>query len=133
MKDKCSKFNSCGAPLCPLDEESLKYGIFYPDEEICTKRPFPLWIKAQRKITKRCKDKDKYFSYEMLNRLSQVRIGTIGLDPDRDEKPQLKRWLRTHPKREKRKLTEEKKRKLREFLQKAREKKRGYSPKIKWQ
>lgn len=129
MREDCKKFNYCSAPLCPLDEESLRDGLWYPDEEICTTQPYPNWIKTQRKIARRCKDKDKYFTYEMLDRNCVMGKGMVGLDPDRDEKPQLKRWLRIHP--PKRKLSEEEKEELRKMGVEARKKLAFYREKLK--
>ncbi len=33
--EKCRHFEECNAPICPIDEESIKSAIWYPDEEIC--------------------------------------------------------------------------------------------------
>jgi len=54
-------FDSCNAPLCPLDEEGLKKAVWYPDEEICRRRGlnYP-WLKTQKKIAKRAKHSDRY-------------------------------------------------------------------------
>ena len=49
LKDECKKYDSCNAPLCPYDSESIESGCWYPDEEICTKKKFD-WIKMQNKI-----------------------------------------------------------------------------------
>jgi hypothetical protein len=96
----CKYFDEgCSAPLCPLDLESLNCGRWYPDEEICKNREFtnPTWIKNQKKIAKRARDKEKYFTIEMLNRNCAIAKGIVGLDPDRAEEPQLKEWLKKHP------------------------------------
>lgn len=42
--DNCKKFESCEAPLCPMDERSLKHGIWYPDEDICNLRIFRFYL-----------------------------------------------------------------------------------------
>jgi len=55
----------------------------------------------------------------MLARLSRVYPGTIGLDPDRDEKSQLASWLKHHPKREKRTYTKEQLQVMRNRIKKA--------------
>lgn len=55
----------------------------------------------------------------MLARLSIVYAGTIGLDPDKDEGPQLARWLKHHPKREKRVYSEDQLQAMRSHLKKA--------------
>ena len=49
----CGLYETCIAPLCPLDQDSLN-GIWYPDEEICRSRThgnLP-WIRTQRKIAR---------------------------------------------------------------------------------
>jgi len=123
MRKECRYYDDCSAPFCPLDPESLKHGIWYPDEEICQKHSVPDWVRVQRKIAKKTSDVDKYFTFEMLARIYKVTKGIVGLDPDKDEKPQLKRWLEKHPPKSsvKKELTEEEKAVLRERIRKARE------------
>ena len=96
---QCKRFDTCNAPLCPLDEQSLKHSIWYPDEEICRAKLFSAlpWIKAQRKIAKRASRMDRYFTLQMLKRNCIIKKGIEGLDPDLDEALQLKRWLKAHP------------------------------------
>jgi len=109
MREECSNFDICSAPLCPLDKDSLENGIWYPDEEICRKRNAPMWVKAQRKIVKKTKDKDKYFTYEMLNRNCKIVSGI------------LRNWLAHH--KPKRQFSEEEKQEIRERLKQGRAKK----------
>jgi hypothetical protein len=47
----CLLFESCHAPLCPLDPVSMK-GVWYADEEVCRSRSYTAlpWIRSQRKI-----------------------------------------------------------------------------------
>jgi len=99
--DKCPRFNNCNAPLCPLDRESLEFGIWYPDEEICQNRNFSKlrWIRNQKKILKVNAPKDRYFSFTMLKRKCVIGKKMQGLDPDEPEGPQLERWLKQHPER----------------------------------
>lgn len=103
---ECKSFDTCSAPLCPLDPESLQCGVWFSTEEICRNREYGKlnWIKMQRKIARKTKD-DGYFTLEMLNRNCVVGKGMQGLDPDKTEEMQLKRWLKTHP--EKRKWSDE--------------------------
>ena len=121
MREGCLNFDTCSAPLCPLDKDSLENGIWYPDEEICRKRNAPAWVKAQRKIVKKTKDNDKYFTYEMLNRNCKIVSGIVGLDPDKSEEPQLRNWLAHH--KPKRQFSEEEKQEIRERLKQGRAKK----------
>ena len=54
MNDKCSSFEKCSAPLCPLDKD-LSCRLWYHDEPICNGRPGSgrRWIAKQRSIQKR--------------------------------------------------------------------------------
>ena len=110
----CTLFESCFAPLCPLDPASLK-GIWYADEEICRSRTYASlpWIRGQRKIGR--VGARGYFTLEMLQRNCIVKKGIAGLDPDAVEEPQLQRWLADHP--ERRGMSEEKKAALRQRAQ----------------
>jgi len=98
-RQECKKYDQCSAPLCPLDSSSLENGIWYPDEEICLSRKHSglLWVKNQKKITKKAKTQDKYFNLKMLDRPFVIRQGIEGLDPDQPEHLQLTRWLKQHP------------------------------------
>ena len=96
----CTLFESCLAPLCPLDPVSLK-GIWYPDEEICRSRSQGgrPWIRAQRRLAKVAGSGAGYFTLEMLSRLVVVRKGITGLDPDLPEEVQLRAWFQKRPER----------------------------------
>jgi len=97
--DQCRYFDYCSATLCPLDPEYLKIGIWYPDEEICRLKTVPNWVKIQKKISKRTKDNNKYYTYKMLNQNCKICRGILGLNPDKPEEPQLEEedWLKKHP------------------------------------
>ena len=95
--NQCRYFDYCEAPLCPLDEKHLKIGIWYPNEEICRLKKSPGWIKRQKKVAKKAKDRNKYFTHQMLNHNFIVRGGIEGLDPDQIEEVQLERWFKKHP------------------------------------
>jgi hypothetical protein len=84
MKVNCPKFEDCSAPLCPLDESSLKNGVWYPGEEICKARRLqnPDWIRRQKAIVKARAASDKYFTVAMLQAIKQVRRGVEGINPD---------------------------------------------------
>jgi len=96
----CTLFESCLAPLCPLDPASLK-GIWYPDEEICRSRSQAgrPWIRSQRRIGKVAGHNAGYFTIEMLSRLVVIRKGITGLDPDLSEEAQLRAWFLKRPER----------------------------------
>ena len=94
---QCRHFNYCSASLCPIDPEHLKVRIWYSDEEICRLKSVPNWVKIQKKIAKKTKDKNTYYNYEMLNRNCKVGTGMTGLNPDRPKELQLIAWLNKHP------------------------------------
>lgn len=102
----CSFLNKCNAPICPLDENSIMDGLWYPDEEICKKRFNLVWIKNQKKVKKKAKNKEKYFTVSMLNRNIIIKTGILGLDYNASYEDECK-WIDKHP--EKRILTEEEK------------------------
>lgn len=117
LMKECNSYLKCSAPLCPLDE-NIEEARFFPVEEICTQYNYA-WIRTQRKIAKKTKDATKYFTLKMFKRNCQIKTGIKGLDPDREESPQLKIWMRKHP--EKKKMSDEKKQELREKMKKVRE------------
>lgn len=80
----CPKFEDCSAPLCPLEKNSLKNGVWYADEEICRRKDFQGldWIKRQRAITRLGASPDRYWTIGMLKVIRQVRRGIEGIDPD---------------------------------------------------
>ncbi|MBW1711517.1 MAG: hypothetical protein JRJ73_16950 [Deltaproteobacteria bacterium] len=97
---ECKRYDTCNAPLCPFDDQSLKHGIWYPDEEICGMRTHATlpWIQNQKKLVKKTGRADRYFNHQMLERNCIIRKGIEGLDPDQaEEQYQLKKWLKAHP------------------------------------
>jgi len=98
--------------------------MWFPDEPICATEgmstDYP-WLQTQKKIAKKTRNQDRYFTGKMVQRNCVVRSGLVGLDPNRDEKPQLDRWFRDHPEKKKRReLTEEEKVIFRERMKKGR-------------
>lgn len=119
-RQNCPSFTRCSASLCPFDP-NIKERMWYPDEPVCVRAGMSSehrWIKTQKKIARKCKNKEKYFTQPMLERLSIVYRGTVGINPERDEESQFKVWFKGHPKREKKKISEEGLKKLREGLRK---------------
>ena len=114
--DQCRHFDYCSASLCPLDPEHLKTRIWYSDEEVCRLKSVPNWVKIQKKIVKKTKDKNTYYTYEMLNRNCKVGTGMTGLNPDKPEELQLIAWLEKHP--QKKAISEKQKKLLIEALKK---------------
>jgi hypothetical protein len=87
--------------MCPLDKESLEHGVWYPSEEICNIQGFSTkypWILRQRKIARKVRNKDTYFTHVMLNRSFRITAALEGLDPDKENTTeQLSRWYKKHP------------------------------------
>jgi len=88
----CSLYESCNAPLCPLDQTSLN-GIWYSDEESCRSRTHGSlpWIQAQRKLARVAAT--GFFTVEMMTSLAVIRKGITGLDPNASKQEQLRSWL----------------------------------------
>ena len=81
-KIDCPNFDDCSAPLCPVDDGSIRNGIWYPDEEICRKRSVIGWVRKQKAIVKKKPPLDRFFTVAMVEALRQVRKGIEGLNPD---------------------------------------------------
>jgi Holliday junction resolvase RusA-like endonuclease len=96
----CALYETCLAPLCPLDRSSLS-GVWYPGEEICRSRTQgnSPWLKRQRKIAGCGAGAGRYFTLAMLSRDCIIRRGITGLDPNEEEEPQLRVWMKDHPER----------------------------------
>ena len=98
-KKECPSFIGCSAPLCPLDED-LDIRVWYPDEPICVREgisgDYP-WLNTQKKIAKKTRRQDLYYTGKMIKRNCVVGVAMVGIDPDREEKSQVERWLRIHP------------------------------------
>jgi hypothetical protein len=89
MSDKsCNLFDTCEAaeaPLCPIQESTIKCGIWYPDEPICQASQFQElpWIKKQHQIaTFKLKSGAGFFTVRMLDALRLVTAEIRGADPD---------------------------------------------------
>ena len=92
--EQCRLFEECEAPLCPLEENSIKHGIWYPDEEICRAKKFQSlkWIKRQKRIAKLGLTIDSgLFTARMLESLRRVSKGIKGANPDNIDSEQ--KWL----------------------------------------
>lgn len=75
IQGECSSFGKCSAPICPLDHP--ENAIWYPTEPTCVKSPMPKWIKKQRRIAKKTKRLDDYFTLKIL-----MSTGRTGINPD---------------------------------------------------
>lgn len=85
-------------PLIP--RQRIEFGILM--EEVCKKggitEDYP-WIKIQRKISRRCRDPNKYFTVKMMRNVSRVTKKITGLNPDINHERQLTNWLKDHKRR----------------------------------
>lgn len=114
----CSRYLKCTAPLCPLDRD-VERRMWFPDELICTAKQFGGldWVRNQRKIKRRARDKSRYFTLEMLKRNCRIRTGIKGLSPDipsNKERRKVQEWLSKHP--PKRRISSEERKKFMEKM-----------------
>ena len=116
---QCRYFDSCSAPLCPLDGDGLAVGHWFPDEEICRARKHTRglkWVETQKKIAKKAKRVDLFFNRIMLDRDIIVRAGIEGLNPDsQTPEKDLDRWLVAHPERTPEQLDKAKQKAVQQF------------------
>ena len=120
LKEDCKNFYKCNAPLCPLDETSIKHGVWYPNEEICKLSEYKEleWIKNQKKIQKKARDRDTYYTVDMLDKHIRITSAMKGLNPDNDYYVEFLKWIKAHPILEKREVSDEFKNRAREALKK---------------
>jgi hypothetical protein len=99
--EKCSYFDSCNAPICPLDENKEK-AIWYSDEAICKNTEYSglEFIITQKKIAKINKKHsvNGYFTLKMLDQKIIVRSGIQGINEDTpiDSSILEENWLKRH-------------------------------------
>jgi hypothetical protein len=97
---KCNLLEPCmtpEAPICPLQETTIKNGIWYADEPVCQSLMFENlpWIKKQKAIAAlKLKADDGFFTVKMLNALKTVEQGIKGADPADDNAEA--NWLKEH-------------------------------------
>jgi heterodisulfide reductase subunit A-like polyferredoxin len=108
-----------------MDKAGLQTDIWYADEEICTSHEHSKlnWIRNQRKIARKTRDLDTYYTHRMLEQNCIIGRGISGIDADtdlNDVEREVSKWLREHS--EKPKISETKRTELRNRLAKAREK-----------
>jgi len=102
IPEQCPFFNSCNAPICPLDENKGK-AIWYSDEATC-KNPgysdleFLITQKKIAKVNKKHSVKG-YFTFKMLNQKIIVRSGIQVINEDTPIESSFileENWLRKH-------------------------------------
>jgi hypothetical protein len=99
---ECPYFDSCNAPICPLNENKGK-AIWYSDETICKNTEYSglEFIITQKKIAKVNKTHSVkgYFTFKMLNQKIIVRSGIQGINEDTPIESSFileGNWLRKH-------------------------------------
>lgn len=97
-KTECKNFKNCSASICPLDLRITN--VWFPDEGICNQFNHA-WIKVQRKIAKKSKNRAKYFTLKMLKKDCVIGADISGLDPEKERVEELKKWMRKHPVKQK--------------------------------
>ena len=88
----CSKYDYCSAPICKM--EMIENARWFPGEEICNK--LGQVTRQQRKIAKRTKNADTYYTLDMLKHDCRIKSGIKGLAPDKPESWQKKKWFSQH-------------------------------------
>lgn len=111
--EACPSHLNCSASMCPFDP-LLKEVCWYPEDGICRKNFPPEWVKIQKKIAGRTRSLNTYYTFKMLSRNCIVKKGITGIDPNRAEEEQLKKWFRDH--KRKKVLTEAERQVIRERL-----------------
>ena len=112
--ESCKFFDSCSTSLCPLDPR-VKEMQWCPEENdtdgICKNREFAglQFIRTQKRIARATRNKrrerEDYFSFEMLNRNIVVRSGIEGIpdppdtikDPEKWYSDKESKWTLNHP------------------------------------
>ena len=100
MKKNCKYFDTCSAPMCPMDAEVAKVAWF-ADEPACRLHDVPEWVKRQRKIAKIGMDETAgCFTLPMLERDCMTKKGITGINPDGTDSAREaaeKTWLEKRP------------------------------------
>jgi len=99
---ECPYFDSCNAPICPLDKNKEK-SIWYSDEAICKNTEYSgiEFIITQKKIAKvnKTHSVNGYFTLKMLNQKIIVRSGIQGINEDTPIESSFileENWLKRH-------------------------------------
>jgi hypothetical protein len=79
------------------------------------------WIKRQRKIQNKTRNLDTCYTFNMLDKNITIGKAIKGIDPDKDQNEEEKKWLSKHS--VKKEMSEEQKQILRERIAKLTEKK----------
>ncbi len=97
-RNTCPYFDTCSAPLCPMDE-SISHYTWFPDEAVCRRNGMPDWIRRQRRIARKVDFQFERgsFTHRMLSVDFMVTKGLRGIEPDKGPAgEQEERWLKKH-------------------------------------
>ena len=101
-------FNDCSAPICP-EHEFKKDNIWHADEEICRNCAYfkEQYIISQKKIAKKSRESDTFYTFDMLNHKFRITKAIKGLAHrdnvscqekiDSDFMEQKEKWFKKHP------------------------------------
>lgn len=105
MSDKhCIHFETCNAPLCPDDLESLEHCAWFVDEDICKCVPAPTFVKRQKFLVRKSLDVESAgcFTVKMLEQRVRAHSSFAGIDPSKGPPhTQEAVWLQKRPERPK--------------------------------
>lgn len=96
----CRTFDTCCAPLCPLDPSSLENSVWFPEEPVCTRQGIG-FAKKQRKLMRKGIKRDTCFTFAMLERLWSISVGTSGINPEYEKVEVELTWMKNHPQKPK--------------------------------
>lgn len=90
----CKNYDSCDAPLCPRDEQSVRDGCWFPDEAVCPmRRNVPDWVRTQRRL-QNLSWAVGYFTVRMLEAIRHPSKIQVGADPGRHVAAAVGAWFR---------------------------------------
>ncbi len=96
----CNLFEICqtlDAPLCPIREDTVKYGIWYGDEPICQAAKFQTlpWIQKQKLLSNLGMTiDDGFFTVRMLNTIRSTLINRNLKGASADDRNSELKWLK---------------------------------------
>ena len=96
----CPSFDTCEAPLCPLDANRDER-VWFSHEPICKGRAGSgvQFVITQRKMVAK-KKKPGFFTVPMLDRRIRVTDAMVGIDPDYEKaelEKKINRWMELRP------------------------------------
>lgn len=124
-RHECRYFDTCSAPLCPLDPETLSIGAWFADEEICVLNKDLEWIRTQRKIQrKQVPFSAGAFTVSMLETGPKATAALRGVEDHTDSRA-VSRWIEARKAVPKRQYSPEERAAIGERLRAARASRMG--------